>query len=162
MAQLINEAKRFQKLAGLITESQINEDFTMPVYNPETKQEEEKSVKFTAFDVGHKKMDNGTYPVFIGLDVPAENRANSDFNKGKMAIGTYVNDKGESTGQFWLPGMSNTDSEAQIKKIKNWDALKAYAKDEFLKFEKEYNIKESIDIDSVVNEALETFRKENK
>jgi len=137
---IMNESfLKMQKLAGVITENQynqkiqmLNEAFTMPVYNPETKQMEEKSVNIIDFKVDkERKMNDGTYPVFIGVDAPAANRSNADFAKGKYAFGTYVNDKGESTGKFW--NLSDPNNKELTSGIKNWDALKVYAKQEFLK-----------------------------
>jgi hypothetical protein len=137
---IMNESfLKMQKLAGVITESQynqkiqmLNEAFTMPVYNPETKQMEEKSVNIIDFKVDKEgKMNDGTYPVYIGVDAPAANRSNADFAKGKKAFGTYVNDKGESTGKFW--DLSDPNNKELTSGIKNWDALKVYAKQEFLK-----------------------------
>jgi hypothetical protein len=138
--EALNESfLKMQKLAGVITESQynqkiqmLNEAFTMPVYNPETKQMEEKSVNIIDFKVDKEgKMNDGTYPVYIGVDAPAANRSNADFAKGKKAFGTYVNDKGESTGKFW--DLSDPNNKELTSGIKNWDALKVYAKQEFLK-----------------------------
>ena len=186
MAQLINEITRMQQLAGLITESQLNEaGMNMPWITKEqeswgkpdkeakwfvhgdyetVKDKTETPVEFIEFKDNRPEYDS----VFVGLNMPAERSKNADFNKGKTTIAAKVDDKGVPTGLYWVVGMDTSTSESFMKKVKDWTPLNNYIKDQLAKKPADSAASKSSSttaaaiaesIEQTVNEALRKFRK---
>jgi len=152
MAQLINEAKRMQFLAGLITESQLNEEnITMDYYDKEKKANIPGTfnlikIKFGNIDTGVPKKEDyhndGTLPVFIGTDKPCERCNNNSIDKNKLTIGAYIDKEGNLVKKGGvLNGMSLVDFDSSsndavksiLSSIKDTSGLQKYIKDEYSK-----------------------------
>ena len=212
MAQLINEAKRFQLLAGLITESQINEiesqqqsdlekkafeffnspevskliDQSLTKLSPEDKKELQSTVSNISEAVG------SGFSSFLNIVHKAEEKASSleeagnEKNDLKTKVGKVLSGFGSANimsmgmlpslvalaiDHFANTNIINTASQAigdgsiaaglsVVASLIGGGILWAIGKKmQAIKDSDNEHIEQSIDIDSVVNEALETFRK---
>jgi hypothetical protein len=156
MAQLINEAKRMQLLAGLITESQLNEEgMTLPIKNFLKMGEDEfkvNFVKFTNNSAGHKGFggtrSDGSFPVSVETDIKGKGP------DGKFVINAYVTKEG-NLDHIFLPGYDN--SETLVKQVKDWGALRNYITSELAKTKPAAEPQQE-SIEQAVNEALAKVR----
>jgi hypothetical protein len=171
MKKLINEQfKRMQLLAGLITESQLNEEtlneegMTLPIPNFLKMGEPEFKVNFTKFtnnSAGNKGFggtrNDGSFPVSVETDVQGKGPG------GKFTINAYVTKEG-NLDQIFLPGYDN--SEVLVKYVKDWGALRTYITSELAKTpaaaKAPATTSESTDIEKSVNEALRKYRRNKK
>ena len=162
MKKLINEQfKRMQLLAGLITESQLNEEeqtlnedgMTLPIPNFLKMGDTEFKVNFVKFTnnsagvngFGGKRND-GSFPVSVETDVQGKGP------DGKFTINAYVTKEGNLDYVF-LPGYDNSD--VLVKYVKDWGPLRKYIASELAKTP----TSESTDIEKSVNEALKKYRR---
>ena len=155
MAQLINEAKRFQKLAGLINESQLlNENKDLNSYG---------KILFG------RLQKNGFQPKFVKTSQDFDTSSKQTREKGSKLIVVQYDDMGIPGDGFIMVG-GNNDNHDEIGKI--IDSIKSELPEGGRHFSNNMwswqitgpamNKKpqqESTDIESAVNEALETFRK---
>jgi hypothetical protein len=157
--------------------SELNEEkITMDYYDKEKKAMVPGNfnltkIKFGNIDTGIPEknwMDDGTLPAFISTDQPCERC--SRMEKNKLAIGVFVDkegniiNKGGVLNGMWLPDFDSSSAEntkAILSSIKDLSGLKKYVKDEFNKanLSQPQPQAESLDIDSIVNEALKSVRK---
>jgi hypothetical protein len=168
MAQLINEAKRFQKLAGIINETQLNEN--IGDFNPTSFS---SRIKEILKELGYEVKDmTGT-----SID-PAKNELEKAANEGKKSavVGVLKWEDGEEVIAAVSVNQKD-DTGTQVKAVKELEdkIYNLYAKDFTARLNKTNNgrvvvigIKdkktaqpqaESLDIDAIVNEALTKFRK---
>jgi hypothetical protein len=132
MKQQINEIKRMQQLAGLITESQLNEEgMTLPIKDFLKMGEDEfkvNFVKFTNNSAGNKGFggtrNDGSFPVSVETDIKGKGP------DGKFVINAYVTKEG-NLDHIFLPGYDN--SETLVKQVKDWGALRNYITSELAK-----------------------------
>lgn len=148
---LSEEFLRMQKLAGLINESQLNEEgMTLPIKNFLKMGEDEFKVNFTKFQnnstyngKSHIRND-GSFPVSVETDVEGRGPG------GKFVINAYVTKEGNLDLVF-LPGYDNSD--VLVKQVKDWGPLRKYITSELVK------TPTAESIEQVVNEALRVYRK---
>ena len=152
MAQLINEAKRFQQLAN-IKESQLNESQDLNAFGK------------VLFD---RLTKNGFSPKFVTKSMDFDKLSQETRKKDSKLIVVQYDDMGTPGDGFIMVG-GNNDNHDEVGKI--LDSIKSELPAGARHFSNNmwsWQItgpgmnKESLDIDSVVNEALEAFRKENK
>ncbi len=189
MAQLINEAKRMQLLAGLITESQLNEEPREGVYNdfgkwkssfPEGTEFKQQNNYMVAFDKDNKELgkwnpsslkgmhaDDFRYKNLEEVEV-AEVKVGSTYiaqmptsNDGKERIDVKVKVLGpdkQHPDHFVIEFLEDKDYVNPVSKGQN-----RYKKGDHNGIEAKYlkpaGANESLDIESIVNEALSKLRK---
>jgi hypothetical protein len=162
MAQLINEAKRFQKLANI-------KEISAP-----SKMNEAQDLNAFGKILFDRLIKNGFSPKFVTKSMDFDKFSQETRKKDSKLIVVQYDDMGTPGDGFILIG-GNNDNHDEIGKI--LDSIKSELPSGARHFSNNMwswqitgpgssNNKnpqqESIDIDSVVNEALETFRKENK
>ena len=133
MTQLINEAKRMQQLAGLITESQLNEEKISFFHLKQV---------LTPFGIDKPKADQMA-DLRVGLKVLPQ-KAYRDESDVKAALGKIVKIEGDNI---------------TIKKVN--DEEENYKKSDLIHLIDGGYQFESLDIDAVVNEALAKVRKQS-
>jgi hypothetical protein len=182
MAQLINEAKRMQQLAGLINESQLNEvEQTNEIFGlGAEKVEDGDTILFYNDKPVSEENPNNIVKVVLnwqgdgGLVSPSEIQSSSsgimskkgdgvvdlDFGKNKIAVGDkYFNSVNPKDWEGELEDMrKNKPKITKIEVIKKGQSQPKSVKK--IQFAPSQN--ESINIESTVNEALAKFRKTGK
>ena len=139
MPQLINEAKRFQKLAGIINESQLNEESSMQFYR--------KSFPWETFKNKAKEL-------FPDAEVKIEHW--EDQSNPGIAWGTTILSKQLTKDQ--LEQIANTFSELKNEEeVKKPSTAKPTTLDKIKSFFKKKPQQESIE--QIVNEALKKLRR---
>ena len=126
MSNLINEAKRMQHLAGIITESQLNEELKA------------EDIKIGGFYVAQMPTSNdGQERIDVKVRVLAQDKNDAEsFTVEALEDKDYVNPVSKQQNRY-----------------KKGDHYNTQAK--FLK----PDVRESLDIEEVVNEALKAVRK---
>jgi hypothetical protein len=127
MANLINEAKRMQHLAGIITESQLNEEIKT------------EDVKIGGFYVAQMPTSNdGEERIDVKVRVlsPAKELSPNHFAVEILEDKDYVNPVSKQQNRFKKGDHTNIEAK-------------------FLK----PDVREALDIEEIVNEALKAVRK---
>jgi hypothetical protein len=178
MKTQINEIKRMQQLAGIISENNNQETLNEVGMNLPwiTKEPEswggkpdkeskwfvhgdletaqakgETPVEFIDFQ--DNRPDNDS--VFVGTNMPAERAKSYSFNKGKVSIAVRVDDEGNPTGKYWMPYVIGGD-DSILDKVKDWTPLNNFIKS---KLSQPKPQAESLDqLDEIVDKVLKKIR----
>lgn len=131
MAQLINEAKRMQELAGLITESQLESQLSEEMKAEEVKVGGTYIAQMPTSNDGQERVD-----VKVKVVGPAKELSDEHFVIEPLESKRYTNPVSKGENEF--------------SKGKHYNIEAKYLKP---------GVAESLDIESVVNEALAKVRK---
>lgn len=167
MAQLINEAKRMQQLAGLINESQLNEgfdDFNATGWMARIKE----LAKEMGYDASTGWNDQNTDRARLQAADEAEKGEKKAYigtvDDGNTIVVTFTLDKdnkdqNKANIQKKIVDLYKNDANVTLGKHTHGDTLmQVIIKDKT----KSQPQAESLDIDAVVNEALAKVRKTRK
>jgi hypothetical protein len=182
MTQLINEARRFQQLANIKEISDPKADDIALAYSntsPNTppgstpgsapsKMNEAQDLNAFGKILFDRLTKNGFSPKFVTKSMDFDKLSQETRKKDSKLVVVQYDDMGTPGDGFIMVG-GNNDNHDEIGKI--LDSIKSELPAGARHFSNNmwsWQItgsgmnKESLDIDSVVNEALESFRKENK
>ena len=143
MKESLNEQfRRMQKIAGIITESQLSEEIlnevgmTLPIKNFLKMGEDEFKVNFVKFQNNSDQngrsavRNDGSFPVSVETDIKGKGPG------GKFVINAYVTKEG-NLDHIWFPLYDNSDD--LVKQVKDWGVLRQYINAELAKSQENTN-----------------------
>ena len=143
MKESLNEqVRRMQKIAGIITESQLSEEIlnevgmTLPIKNFLKMGEDEFKVNFVKFQNNSDQngrsavRNDGSFPVSVETDIKGKGPG------GKFVINAYVTKEG-NLDHIWFPLYDNSDD--LVKQVKDWGVLRQYINAELAKSQENTN-----------------------
>jgi hypothetical protein len=167
MKESLNEQfRRMQKIAGIITESQLSEEIlnevgmTLPIKNFLKMGEDEFKVNFVKFQNNSDQngrsavRNDGSFPVSVETDIKGKGPG------GKFVINAYVTKEG-NLDHIWFPLYDNSDD--LVKQVKDWGVLRQYINTELAKSQENTNEISTGQIDigqeNVIKQYLSKLRK---